>query len=1031
MVSIEMTEDASYYVPLTGDDLGKQAKATSRPRRKTKLNVEEKELSTIDYHLISESEFMDRYGTSKKEGLTSEDAARRLKRDGPNAIKPKSELFKKIVGILSKFFTGFCIVLWPAAIMSILAYKPLGRPPDITNLVQGIVLILVIFINAIFEIVQEQASGRIMSSISSMLPSLTKVVRDGKITQIDMKDIVAGDIIELSLGDIVPADLRLVEVSGLKLDTSMLTGESEPIACSVHYPDRNVMESKNVAFMGTNVVEGSGVGVVVATGNRTIMGGITQDAAKAKQSNSSSALHKEINRFVLSITAIAVLTGSIIIIAWATWLNNSHPEFMTTSEIITTALACAVAFVPEGLALCVIMTLTLIARRMGQQKVLAKSLLTVETLGCVNVICSDKTGTLTMNQMSVMHLYVGQKLKSAGRELQDLYSRGNPAITELLRVCSLCNRAFFQEPIDESLPIINRPVLGDASDTAMLKFAEEFHNVANARKEYRKVAEIPFNSKNKFMLTLCEQPDETDKRPLLLMKGAAEIMTSKCSTILMMDGREVPLTQQIKEDLARQQEALGEAGERVLAVCRKYLDDKEYPVDTYNFQTDELNFPVDDLCLVGMISLLDKPRPEAAEAIKQCNSAGVRVSMVTGDHPTTAVSIARMVGIVNSNCERFNRDHAIAHRPTGKKQNVPSIKDRAIAITGTDIPSLTDYDWDYILAHHEIVFARTTPEQKLKIVKEFQKRENVVAVTGDGVNDSPAMKQADVGVAMGGGSDVARNTADLILLDNNFASIVVGIRYGRLVYENLKKVVIYLLPAGTLCELVATVANVFFGLPRMISPILMIVHAMLTDSASCLTLIFEQPEPDLMDHLPRSVTGEHIVNIRLLLQSYVFVGLTQVVGLLTMWFWYMYQFGGFKFRELFFLFDDYKAGLHGKTQRELDELEYKGQCIYFIALVLVQFGNLIATRTRRASFFQQNPFTGSSKNPTLLIGMFFSLVFAIMVVHIPVCQHVFDTRTVPFKYWFAPLAFTLMIFLMDEVRKFGTRMAPKAFFFSW
>jgi len=1000
------------------------------------------------YHLMSEDEVKSHYQIADfSMGLSDYQVKSRRKKDGLNVISPKRNYLKKVLKFLGHFCTGFCLILWPAAILSILAYKPLGEPePDITNLVQGIVLIIVIFINAGFEIVQEFMSGRIMKSISNMLPPTCKVLRDGgHLTQIPVKDLVVGDVVHLEMGDVVPADLRLIECTGLKLDTSMLTGESEPVSCSVKKQDKmshhqansdNVMEAKNVAFMGTSSVEGIGVGVVVNTGNRTVMGHITEDASQSKQANSSSALHKEITRFVFAVAALAVMTGCLFVLIWGVYLKKKHPKFMNTSEIISTALAASVAFVPESLPLCVILTLTMIARKMGQQKVIVKSLMTVETLGCVNVICSDKTGTLTQNRMSVMHLYIGQRLKSVGRELLDLHNRGNTLITELIRVCSLCNRAVFQEPVDESLPIAERPVMGDASDTAMLRFAEDYHSVSEMRREYKTLALLPFNSKNKYMLTLLKQPsDMGDNRPLLLMKGAAEIMAARCSTVMLMDGKEVPMTEQIKEDLARQQEELGQCGERVLALCRRYLDEKEYPADSYEFRIDDdVNFPTDELCLIGMISLLDKPRPEAAYAIGECAKAGIRVSMVTGDHPTTAVSIARMVGIVGpkSECRKFDPSDSYNFKYHGKK-NIPCIKDRALAITGADIAKgLTENDWDYIVAHQELVFARTTPEHKLAIVQQFQKRKNVVAVTGDGTNDAPAMKISDVGVAMGAGSEVARNTADLVLMDNNFASLIVGINYGRLVYENLKKVVIYLLPAGTMCELAATAANVFFGLPKMISPMLMIYHALLTETANSMTLIFEQPEPEIMDHPPRSITGEHVVNFRLLFQAYIFIGIPQVLCIMTMWFWYMFQFAGFRPRELIFLFEGYKDGFKNKTEKQLLEIEYIGQCVFFAALVFAQFGNLLATRTRRASFFQQPPYGGEkSRNVILFVGMFLSLIFAIMVVHIPVAQYLMDTRTIPYKFWFAPIAFTLLIFVLDEIRKFGTRLLPRAFILSW
>lgn len=999
-----------------------------------------------NYHTMSEQELLQHYDLSNvQHGLSDYQVKSRRKRDGMNKISPKRNILKKILKFIGHFTTGFCLVLWPAAILSILAYRPLGDPePDITNLVQGIVIIVVIFINAGFEIVQEFMSGRIMKSISNMLPPSCKVVRNGgQMNQIPVEELVVGDVVHLEMGDVVPADLRLIECTGLKLDTSMLTGESEPVSCSVNEQQllqnsENVMEARNVAFMGTSSVEGIGVGVVVNTGNRTVMGHITQDASQAKQANSSSALHKEITRFVLIVAALAVMTGSLFVLIWGVYLKKKHPKFMTASEIISTALAASVAFIPESLPLCVILTLTMIARKMGQQKVIVKSLMVVETLGCVNVICSDKTGTLTQNRMSVMHLYIGQRLKSIGRELLDLHNRGNKLINEMIRVCSLCNRAVFQEPIDESLPIAERPVLGDASDTAMLRFAQDFHSVAEMRQEYKTLALLPFNSKNKYMLTLCKQPSDStgDNRALLLMKGAAEIMAARCSTVLMMDGSEAPMTEQIKVDLARQQEELGQCGERVLALCRRYLDEDKYPVDSYQFSVDgdDINFPTNDLCLIGLISLLDKPRPEAAYAIGECAKAGVRVSMVTGDHPTTAVSIARMVGIVGqkSECRKFDPNDSYNFKYHGKK-NIPCITNRALSITGSDIAKgLTENDWDYITAHQELVFARTTPEQKRVIVQQFQKRKNVVAVTGDGTNDSAAMKTADVGVAMGAGSEVARNTADIVLMDNNFASLIVGINYGRLVYENLKKVVIYLLPAGTMCELAATAANVFLGIPQMISPMLMIIHALLTETANSMTLIFEQPEPEIMNHPPRSLTGEHVVNFRLLFQAYIFIGIPEVICIMTMWFWYMFQFAGFKPRELIFLFDGYKEGFHDLTAGQLKEFEYIGQCVFFAALVYAQFGNLLATRTRRASFFQQAPYgEKETRNPMMFVGMFLSLVFAIMVIHIPVLNYLIDTRPIPYKFWFAPISFVLLIFVLDEIRKFGTRLMPKAFILSW
>lgn len=916
----------------------------------------------------------------------------------------------------------------------------MGNPnPDPNNLSLAIILIIIILIQGLFMLYQERTASNIMASISSMLPSVATVTRDGQLYSIKVAEVVVGDIVHLNLGDKVPADIRLIEVQGLKLDTSILTGESEPVTCTCEFTDQNFMESKNIAFMGTSVVEGSAIGIVTNTGANTIMGSITKASSRTKQANSGSALHKEIRRFVLVVAMLAISTGMLCVFVWLGWLRKSYPNFLSKSAITTTALGVIVAYVPEGLPVCITIALSLIAKRMSNQNVLAKSLMTVETLGSVNVICSDKTGTLTQNNMSVMHLYLDQKLVEYGKDFIEMFKTENPVFHEALRICSLCNRATFEEGTDH-MPVNDRNINGDASDAAMLKYAEELHSVAAMRYSYQKLAEIPFNSKNKWMLTICKHPKE--QRALLMMKGAAEIVTSRCSTIITLDGKEIPLTNQIKNDLLRQQEELGSAGERVLGLCRLFLDENKYPVDSYSFNTDEMNFPTEGLCLVGLISLLDKPRQEAAEAVTQCQKAGVRVAMVTGDHPTTATSIARMVGIVNHECMKFNMTEFEQLQSTDtyrsspkmkrKKQNVPTITDQSLIVVGSEIGALSDEAWDYILSHSEIVFARTTPEHKLRIVKEFQKRGNVVAVTGDGVNDSPALKQSDVGVAMGGGSDVAREAADLILMDNNFASILVGISNGRLVYENLKKVLIYLLPAGSWSEMLSIMGAVFFGLPTPLSSFLMIYISIFTDVSNCLTLIYEKPESDLMSQKPRSLTGEHIVNLRLLFQAYIFIGLQQAAGAYFCWFWFMWTWGGFRPDELLFVFDKWTAGYHGKTQDELNHLMAQGQCVYFAALIVAQFGNLLATRTRRMSLFQHNPLGGpKSRNLRLFIGMLCSLSLALGIVYIPACNYLFGTAAIPVRFFFAPLLVSLLVLTMDELRKYCTRRWPRIFFFSW
>ncbi|KAL0487780.1 sodium/potassium-transporting ATPase subunit alpha [Acrasis kona] len=432
-----------------------------------------------------------------------------------------------------------------------------------------------------------------------------------------------------------------------------------------------------------------------------------------------------------------------------------------------------------------------------------------------------------------------------------------------------------------------------------------------------------------------------------------------------------------------------------------------------------MNFPVNGHCFVGLIALIDPPRVDVRDAIDTCRRAHIRVMMVTGDHPTTASAIARMVGIITN-------DHVvdIVDNNTLNDMNQDSVKNTSLTVKGSVIDILNKSTWDNILKHQEIVFARTTPEHKLIIVKECQKRKNVVAVTGDGVNDAPALKAADVGVAMGSGSDVARESAAIVLLDSKFSSIVAGIENGRMAFDNLKKVILYLLPAGSFSELTPVLASVFLGYPQPLSTFLMLAICVATDIFPSLSLIYEEAEADLMVRKPRSITKERLVNPQLLLHAYLFTGLYESIAAFTMFFYYMWVYGGLSIHDLTLLFSGYQDGFQGKTISELNETFFAGQTVFFVTLVLVQFGNLMSTRTRYLSFFQHNPIRGRAKNHKLFVAMVVSTCIAIFVVYLPLFNIVFRTRDIPTEFWFIPLGWAVLYFCIDELRKLIIRRIP-------
>ncbi|CAG8769228.1 9509_t:CDS:1, partial [Dentiscutata erythropus] len=1042
---------------ITKDDSENTSTPRNRPisleRRKSQLSIEYRTLSIkleesrtqtlenkekdprikkeleIDFHKLSIHELGLRFNTDTSSGLTSSTAAQRLQRNGKNVISPPdSKIFKKIFGYL---FGGFCPLLWFASLICWLAWQPLGNPPDKTNMGLAILLLIVIFLQAIFNGYQDWSSSAVMKSINSMLPSTATVIRDGKTQTVPLYTLVIGDLIVLKLGTKVPADVRIIHQVDLKFDKSVLTGENKPIGASVDMTDDIYLESRNIGLMGTLITNGEGLGVVVSTGDHTVMGKIAKLSSNTRQE--SSILQKEITKFVIIVTSLAITTAAITLIMWATWLRVSYPTFINLPGALVNAIGVLVAYVPEGLPIAVTLTLTLVARKMARQKVLVKNLTVVETLGCVNVIASDKTGTLTQNRMFVDKIHIGNISYNQEQSLQAKNSKSS-GFCQLVSVGRLCNAASF-DPKTADLPIDERVILGDGTDSAVLRFVTKYAVDNSEIDKFDKIAEIPFNSKNKWMLRVIKPKDndnvyDTNKH-IVLIKGAPDVLLGSCTRIMDPDGTERPLDDKARESLTDKQAEWSGAGTRVILLCRRIItNESEIPSDTSDLEAlGQLSY---NLTAIGLMGILDPPRPEIPDVIRTCRGAGIRIFMVTGDYSLTAASIAKQVGIFTDSENSLHTvtdldqlpdklEIVVEHKePTTREKSPKKVK--SLLLTGTDVATLSDKQWDEVITYDEIVFARTTPEQKLRIVQEFQNRDSVVGVTGDGVNDAPALKAANIGIAMGGGSEVAIEAADMVLLDNNFSSIVVALESGRLVFDNLKKVILYLLPAGSWSELIPVLVNVFLGVPLPLSTFLMISICVLTDMLPSIALMYEKAEKDVLTRPPRNPKTSHLVDWRLLVHAYLFLGMIEAFFSHVMYFRYMQQYGGFSASDLLLAFDKWSDGYKNYSQDQLNEFMYTGQCVLFVSLVVMQAcGNVFATRTRYLSLFQHLPVKKQSKNYYIFAAQVGSILLACFIIYTPGINQSLNTRPIPVEFWFFPLVFAVAIVIVDEIRKFFVR----------
>ncbi|KAI0363433.1 calcium ATPase [Pilatotrama ljubarskyi] len=883
----------------------------------------------VDVHRLSVNDVYTSFSTSPTLGLEADAVVRRAKA-GKNVISsPPTQSWKKAANYV---FGGFNLLMWIAFIVTILSYEPLGAPNSAAlNLGVAVLLLLVIIVSATFyALVDWHAS-----------PENASVFRDGKHQTILARDLVVGDLGTLSMGDRVPADLRLVQVSS-----------------------DNALETRNLALTSTFVVQGTCTGVVFTIGDRSVMGRTV--AMSTTNKLKLTTVQREIWFFTKIISTIALGLFC---------LRRSYPGFETASQAIINSIGCLTASVPLGLPVCVAL--------MAKRNALITNLATIETLGCMSVLCSDKTGTLTVGKMSVQNV----AFLDAEFRVEDLKERPSsevapivsPSLKALHMVARLCNSAKF-DSATAHLPAEERTVKGDATDTAMLRFAEDLHfpslDIGSDAllESYEKFFEIPFNSKNKWMLSAVRKRvsgAEWMPESWMVVKGAPDVLLQKCTSPMKADGVEVPMSASVRFAISGLQDRWSGEGQRGIET------------DISANELEELmHGQLRDLTLVGLVGIRDPPKVDVLEAVRTIHRAGVRIFMVTGDFKLTALAIARQVSIVTQ--EKVDRLEDMRSSATAK----PFL---TLILTGDDIETLQEADWDMVPGNYtELVFARTTPEQKLR------SGDNTVAVTGDGVNDAPALKASDIGVVMGSGSDVAKEAAAMILLNNDFASIVVAIEMGRLVFDNLKKVIIYLVPAGSYTEFVTVFCNTFLGMEAAMSLYLQVCFSITNDVVMSISLTYEQAEADLMLRKSRNARTDRLTN-----WQFFFIGLTIWLCAMGMWFLYMKQ-QGLGFYDVLLVYNKRTDGFKGYS---LDNYP---------------------TSPQPARLVRSNPLWGPRRNLVVPVGMTATALIAVVNLYGPGLQDAFDTRPIPRIFWGIPFGFALGLLTMDEIRKLLVRTYPNS-----
>jgi P-type Ca2+ transporter type 2C len=880
-------------------------------------------------------------------GLDPAEVAVRSARWGPNTLArpPSPHLLRKLLANLTHVMA---ILLWIAGVVAFVA----GLPE------LGIAIWTVNIINAVFSFWQEYRAERATEALRGLLPAHAVVLRSGKQTQVLADELVPGDVLILSEGDRVSADGRLVEQVGLRVDQSTLTGESRPVrkTSDPAVPRSPAAHDRaNIVFAGTTVVAGRGQAVVYATGASTAFGQVA--TLTETTGGGESPLQREMRRLSYTVSVVAVVVGGIFFV-----LALSLGDLSFTTAFVFT-MGMIVAFIPEGLLPTVTLSLAMATQRMAERRALVKRLSAVEALGSTTVICTDKTGTLTQNEMTVRQVAVADGLISltgtgydpAGEVVADGAAGATSVAVRMLATAARCSNARLVAP---ATPSDRWSALGDPTEAALLVAAAKAGIDSEAlERTGPRIGEVAFDPVRKRMSTI----NLIDGVPTLLVKGAPAELLANCTSLITTSGV-VRLPPDERRRFGAVIDRWSAQGYRVLGVAERPL------TDVPDEPTAELER---ELSFLGLVAMHDPPRPEVADAVETCHRAGIRVIMITGDYGLTAETIGRRIGIYGDG--------------------------PVVVINGSDLDAMDDLAVRTVLSG-PVVFARATPEQKLRIVTILQDMGEIVAVTGDGVNDAPALKRADIGVAMGvAGTDVAKEAADMILLDDNFATIVAAVEEGRAVYANIKKFTTYILTSNT-PEAVPFMVYAFSGgvIPIALGVMPILAVDLGTDMAPALALGAERPEPGVMDLPPRN-RARHVIDRRLLVRAYVWLGPLQAAFVMAAFF-FAYRLAGY---------DDL-------LQLPSEGAVYAAAVATALAAVVAtQIGNLFTQRSERVSLLR----IGLGGNRLLWWGIASEIVIIVAIVYVPFLNNVIGTAPFPAVTWLWLLTGIPLLPAVDEVRK--------------
>jgi len=886
---------------------------------------------------------------TSKDGLSDEEVRKRQSQYGRNDIV-RDRPFSWAGRLKHTLLDPFSALLVFAGSLALLS--------GITEL--AAVVFAIVLVNAALSVVQEWRGERAMEALRRWVPQSAMVIRDGTLRRIDVDGIVPGDVVQLELGERIPADARLVEANDMWTDNAPLTGESAPQSRRAAPAERGTRpgESPNLVFMGTSVTSGSGVAIVYATGMSTRFGQIARLTHEAAPS--ASPLEKEIERTARYDFVIAIAVGLAFFAAGTLFL---HLNAVGAALLM---IGVMVAFVPEGLQLTISTALAVSLVEMARNKVLVKKLAAVQTLGSVTVICTDKTGTITRGVMTVGEIWVdGTKVSvsgigpgTMGRAMvdgRDVTSDMAPDLQWTLKLGALCNNAKLVPPTE---PSGEWNVLGDPTDSALLMAAKKLGLDPEAiLKGNPRTAVLPFDPARRTMITLHDDGGGT----LICMKGALDVVLKQCSSRLS-NGRTEPLNNDPRSVVQKEEGSLTDLGLRVIALAFKRVP----------YRTTDMSMAESGLTFAGLVGMRDPPRPEVREALRQADRAGVRTIIVTGDHASTALEIAREVEMVD---------------------------DDVAIVTGEQLDELDDARLSETLDKPQLIFARTSPAQKRRIVLALKAKSEVVAVTGDGANDAPSLKEADIGVAMGvSGTDVAREAADIVLLDDSYASIIRSIRLGRGIYDNIRKFVVYVFTHNW-AELVPYLVYGLLAIPLPLLAVQILAIDLIIDVPPSLALSREPPEEGVMDRPPRSRT-QRLFDIDFLTRSVVIgvvIAAVALAGCLLTWSGGGWQWG---------------------MQLPADGLVYRrGTTMAFAAIVVAQMANLLGSRTLDTSILRMD----WTSNKWIWAGLAWMIGSLLLMVYYPPLQSVFGTAGLSLPDWGILVAGAMAVLVANEVMKYFLR----------